>query len=617
MAEPACSSTSDVIREITALDPGATVERLAVGGLRTLAHLVSRSRGRCGIYVLVFADGEYYVGQAVDVVVRFAAHRDTYADIVEVLFWRVPRAELDEAERALIRRLEDGDLRLRHVVHAAGRLGASDFDHLVPPVEQERWLASAPPVHTGAEDGRPDLAGLVPVLRRYVLGTIPFPRRTELHYWTVGTGPDLLSVSVHATETLRVGAADGDAARTPITVHVDLPTVIARWGTVERFQERVPWAHASRAEHGVLCLDVAGAPALSRLLDADGVVEAARRLHLDEMRKGPALNWRTHSLDLADLLLEHAAEEDVAEPTAAVGPEPPGGTDLTARAINVWISRAYNLETAGALHEAETLYRQAAGAGCTEAWLDVGHVRAASGDVPGAQTAYQLAIEHGHRSGLLPLGSLHADLGELERAEECYRRAVDAGDDGAMVTLGMLLAERGETAAAEALYRRAADAGNTDAMGLLGLREWIGGHTREAADWYRRAIRSGDTGALVGLGELTFESGDLERAEGLFRRAVDAGHVDALGSLGLLHARRGELEEAEEDCRQAIDGGVDVAHALLAALLHERGDTGQAADHLRMAVERDGAEAIGDIADFFAEHGNEHAAGFLRDGIPA
>src|SRR5216110_1894367 len=147
----------DVVCDIVGAFAGPVTNRWAVGGLRSIAHLAPASKGRCGIYVLVFADGEYYVGQTVDVAVRFTAHALTYHDIAEVLFFRVRRHALDRVERDAIHAVQKSGAWVRNVVHAAGRLMASPFDVLVPAEEQQRWLA-APPADAIGDEPRPDQA---------------------------------------------------------------------------------------------------------------------------------------------------------------------------------------------------------------------------------------------------------------------------------------------------------------------------------------------------------------------------------------------------------------------------------------------------------------------------
>ena len=95
---------------------------------------------RCGIYVLGFANGERYVGQAVEVVRRFAQHRKTHDDITHMTFKRVNAADLDQVERHHIHTLEGQGLRLRNIVHMSVVQGERDLDLVVTPEEQEDWL---------------------------------------------------------------------------------------------------------------------------------------------------------------------------------------------------------------------------------------------------------------------------------------------------------------------------------------------------------------------------------------------------------------------------------------------------------------------------------------------
>ncbi|WP_433125510.1 hypothetical protein ACQPWW_23235 [Micromonospora sp. CA-240977] len=60
------------------------VVRQTVGGLISIAYLLPKARGRCGLYESAFADGQRYVRQAVDAVARFCAHRRTWSVIVEI-----------------------------------------------------------------------------------------------------------------------------------------------------------------------------------------------------------------------------------------------------------------------------------------------------------------------------------------------------------------------------------------------------------------------------------------------------------------------------------------------------------------------------------------------------
>ncbi|MGW0506865.1 GIY-YIG nuclease family protein [Micromonospora sp. NPDC003241] len=307
------------------------MDRLRVEGLNSIAHLVSRAAGRCGVYELTFADGERYVGQAVDVVSRFGAHRKTWPDIVEIAFQRVPHDRLDDVERRQIRAREGAGVHLRNVVHTTGRTGVSDLDALIPPERQRSWLSDDQP-HRVRLDDRPD----DPVLRRrtrlrfdrlradprftaelarlvgtYLRRTMPAPELTELSYWSLsalpstgaGSYPRLLTLSVYALETLYVCHDRRFPQDLEICVNVD--------ETVARSDLRTRWRlrsmRAARAHYrirpGVLGLRFTSVPAACDALARPQVVRAARRLNLDLMRKGSALNWKTHCPDLVEHVL--------------------------------------------------------------------------------------------------------------------------------------------------------------------------------------------------------------------------------------------------------------------------------------------------------------------------
>ena len=70
-----------------------------VRGRLSIADLLPKSRGRCGIYLLVFSDGTFYIGQASDVVRRFGQHRKQHDNIVRWSFRPVKRRDLDAIER--------------------------------------------------------------------------------------------------------------------------------------------------------------------------------------------------------------------------------------------------------------------------------------------------------------------------------------------------------------------------------------------------------------------------------------------------------------------------------------------------------------------------------------
>ncbi|MGC5288945.1 GIY-YIG nuclease family protein [Micromonospora sp. DT231] len=307
------------------------VVRLKVDGLNSIAHLLPKARGRCGVYELAFADGQCYVGQAVDVVTRFCAHRRTWSDIMEIVFERVVRSQLDEVERDQIRRREAAGAQLRNVVHTTGRLGASELDVLLPPSEQRRWLADHQPREIRLRD-RPNDSVLrhrshhrfkrlqadprfTDELARFV-GTylrvgMPMSELTELSYWTLSalpatnaaTYPRLLTVSVHALETLYIYHEKHTPQKLHIRLNIDGAAAKSHIRTRLKLALMQPVEARNRIRPGVLGLHFTSIRSALDALTQPAIIKAARQLNLDLMRKGPALNWKTHCPDLVERVL--------------------------------------------------------------------------------------------------------------------------------------------------------------------------------------------------------------------------------------------------------------------------------------------------------------------------
>ncbi|MGK5681648.1 tetratricopeptide repeat protein [Actinoplanes sp. URMC 104] len=613
---------------------------------------------RCGIYVLSFADGQLYVGQAVDVARRYAQHRKTYDDIVGLQFWRFQPAELDAAEQAAIHQLQQAGLLLRNVAYASGRLGASDLDSLVSAAEQQVWLVSTPGDVMGY-DVRPDrvqqrvsgrtrfrklaadprFAAVLPAVRRYVSRTVPMPRRTEFSRWSISacprtnenTWPRLLTVTVHALETLFVYSSVDKPHESVFSLNVDLATMEQHYGgDLNRLADAFGAAYFREAVYrvrpGVLGLRVEGARNFKRLLDVDGVVAAARRLNLDMMRKGPAMQWRSHSFELADRLF--APVEDVV------------GEDALHRAL------AYDLR--GDVPAAELLYRQAAAGGDAEAafrlaelhtergdddqatvwhrraeqggyhgvrrspefantyaWRQWAQQHAEHGDPDRAAVCYELAAEGGATAHYLDLGDVLADP---DLAAAAYQRAADCGHAGGWYGLGLLHDERGDMQDARACYRRAAQAGHLEALVHLGWLHHGDGDLEQALDCYQRAALAGHVDALVSLGDVARQRDDLVEAGRCYRRAVDRGSLTGLVGLGILRQLDGDVAQAHVWYQQAVDEGHTPALVNLGCLYLNENDPLRAQPYLSAAVAAGQTDAHRYLADVLDELGDHEAA---------
>ena len=105
---------------------------------------------RRGIYVLEFANGEFYVGQSVDVVTRFAthvhgsSHHEPWADIIALRFRPIPHGNLDAAERSEIHRLRSAGHTLRNKAGNLGHKQPAPLDAVVSIEQQHHWATGAP-----------------------------------------------------------------------------------------------------------------------------------------------------------------------------------------------------------------------------------------------------------------------------------------------------------------------------------------------------------------------------------------------------------------------------------------------------------------------------------------
>lgn len=328
------------------------LEEHDVRGRLSVAHLFPAVKGRCGVYRLRFAGGEEYVGQAVDVVRRFADHRRRWSDIVSVGFHRCGPLELDDVERSFIRFRADGGARLRNIQHVLDSMSVgSDLELVVTRDEQADWLAGDPTdlpgqfwlVGAGPDEhwARQELGGqrlktapayarlrrspladgVTDALRVFVTRCVPFPRRTELTFWAASAAPStnrdswprLGVVSVNAMEVLVLGHHHGrdelpwgflNVRRSVLDGESRASRAARRRLGVEEIE------HAYRAAAGdsvALGFDDLASVA-TMLTDPvhSAVGEAARSLVLSLMRQGPTLQWRWHCPDLVDHLLRPA-----------------------------------------------------------------------------------------------------------------------------------------------------------------------------------------------------------------------------------------------------------------------------------------------------------------------
>lgn len=188
------------------LHPYGFTESYTVEGREAIANLFPVEK-RCGIYVLHFADGRYYVGQSIDVTRRYVEHRQNHPDIRKLSFHCFPEVDLSSIEDELIRLLQHQGLHLRNSRGIIPLAGEADFDLLMTVSEQQAWLND---VQTADLSGsrivdadlrnrttakyvklrqKPQFSDFIAVAQEYVRTAIPRARASEVSFWSCSCLP--------------------------------------------------------------------------------------------------------------------------------------------------------------------------------------------------------------------------------------------------------------------------------------------------------------------------------------------------------------------------------------------------------------------------------------------
>jgi hypothetical protein len=314
---------------------GFTVS-IDVRGRRSIADL-PKKHGRCGIYLLEFSDGRFYIGQARNVVRRFSQHRKLHDDIVRWSFRPEKPRNLDTVERELIHRAPSLDLTLTNKVHVSHIVGETDLDELLAPDEQQSWRAN--PAKTSAQDvrlnidadgsqriryrdawssfrDRDDLSQLLGLLRLYVHGCVPAYRRTEYSFWSVSCMPStnaayfprLAAVNMNIMETFVVFHPKHEPNNVLSFVNLSKARLLERYPSERAFYRQHPgtqWdeVYYRAAGEDQMQVESGNLSSAIRVLTDPAVQSAAGLLNLRLMRKGGNLFARFHCFELADQLI--------------------------------------------------------------------------------------------------------------------------------------------------------------------------------------------------------------------------------------------------------------------------------------------------------------------------
>jgi hypothetical protein len=299
-----------------------------VRGQKSIAHLVPE-RQRCGVYVLHLDNDTHYVGQSKNVVQRYQQHCKTYDTIIALSYKRVAQKHLDQEEIHTIYELEAAGLHLLNIVHTSVTYHSSEFDLIMRPEDQRRWLDDLDWIDT---DGpRPDsqeqrvktdrkLATFqrfgeyeeaVALLRLYVQQCIPAFKRTEWSHWAISCLPSTLggrrlaTVNMSTMETFFLHNADAGGE---VWLNIAFAPLQAGYPTIHDFAQRHPnivleesWYEAAGFDQASVISP--GLHAMHELLNDPVIRKAARLLNLQLMRKRGVFYRRFHCFALADQLV--------------------------------------------------------------------------------------------------------------------------------------------------------------------------------------------------------------------------------------------------------------------------------------------------------------------------
>lgn len=270
-------------------------------------------------------------------------------------------------------------------------------------------------------------------------------------------------------------------------------------------------------------------------------------------------------------------------------------------AAAVLCREAFAHRTAGAIDEAERLYRDALKLEARQCDALVGlalveHARGAAGRAL-CWIDRALAVDPDLLAALNLRAALHFSLGQTENAVASYRAVLARAPDHAEAhhNFAVALGRLGRHDEALAAHQRAVALRPDFLEALNSLAHAYLGKNRpaDAEACYRRVIELRPSAAepLSNLGVALVYQGRSAEAEAYFRRSIELkpDYPDALNNLGLVLKRSGDAGgEAIALYRRALAVNPDFADAMnnLGVALTERGELDEAMALLRRAVER-------------------------------
>ena len=312
-------------------------EMIDVSGRVSIADLYRSSKKRTGIYLLQFPDGDYYVGQSVDVVRRFSEHVKGKGPISGFSFFAVPEYELDQQEHRCITLLEQ-KCNLKNISLVTLPEVETDFDAVLSREEQQDWLVNdrATPKYPSLwqnssfyEQMRKKYSDrftkllsdpyfekyVLPVMQKYIKYCIPEPLLSEISFWNCSCLPPYNSNSIiYSRINLRSCEVFTVSYHRPTndfcySFHTSLsPFENISDQEFNKFNKQFPSFELGDYIYPSAGSDqcnptFTGFTEVMNALDHPLLLKAIKTFNLGQMRKGAPLYRSSHCVDLAELLM--------------------------------------------------------------------------------------------------------------------------------------------------------------------------------------------------------------------------------------------------------------------------------------------------------------------------
>jgi hypothetical protein len=308
-----------------------------VEGRYSVADLF-KPKERCGIYVLHFKNGQFYVGLATDFVRRYNQHRKNHLDIEYVSFKKVKKERLPEEEKLIVQTLQSEGFSLRNIQLVSIIEGETDFDLLMPVEQQEEFVSDL--TFNNMEGDKfeieeqrikytknflilsklPYFDEFIQAIRAYVHIGIPIPKKSEYSFWCVSVpsgSPKLSRINVNWQEVSTFVFEKNDfyvtfhMAYSPLAAEFgeELDGLFEQFADLEIFLDDKDEIHTYEPGGQDQISFVIPSSIFHRFIALDAIKIAIKTFNLRLMRKGATIYNRYHSFDLSRKILEDEKED--------------------------------------------------------------------------------------------------------------------------------------------------------------------------------------------------------------------------------------------------------------------------------------------------------------------